>query len=121
MPSIGAPSRARASYRLFRAGSLRRLPLDRMTNEFSFSFAPEGWHYLRALLAEYERDRQVRLEETTFWRFFQHERVRSVRYLNDVLYLHDRDTGFSKKEHHDRFAARMPRRDFKRSSPLLVC
>jgi hypothetical protein len=89
VPSIGAPSCARASYRTFRAGSLRRLPLDRMTNEFGFSFAPQGWHYLRALLAEYERNPQVRLEETTFWRFFQHDRVRSVRYLNDVLYLHD--------------------------------
>jgi hypothetical protein len=81
--------RALASLQFFRSGSLKRLPVDLITNEFAFSFGAKGWHYLRALVAEYDRDRDIRLEDTTFWRFFQHERVRSVRYLNDVLFLHD--------------------------------
>lgn len=81
--------RARKGLPLLRSGTLRRLPLELITNEFGFSFAPTGWHYLRALVAEYDRDPAIRLEESTFWRFFQHERVRSVRFLNDLLYLHD--------------------------------
>jgi hypothetical protein len=60
-------------------------------DEYAFSLAPDGWHYFRALLAEYERNPDVRLEDTTFFRFFQDERVSSVRYLNDVLFLHDAD------------------------------
>jgi hypothetical protein len=91
VPTVRAIGRARASFRFFRSGTLKRLPLDLITNEFAFSFTAAGWHYLRALIAEYDRDPGVRLEDTTFWRFFQHERVRSVRYLNDVLYLHDAD------------------------------
>jgi hypothetical protein len=71
------------------AAPLKRLPVDLITNEFAFAFGAHGWHYLRALVAEYEGNPEIRLEETTFWRFFQHERVRSVRYLNDVLYLHE--------------------------------
>jgi hypothetical protein len=71
------------------SGRLRRIPFELITNEFGFSFAPDGWNYLRALVAEYDRDPHIRLEESTFWRFFQHERVRSVRYLNDLLFLHD--------------------------------
>jgi hypothetical protein len=89
MPAVRALGRVRASLRFFRSGSLKRLPLDLITNEFAFSFGAGGWHYLRALVAEYDRDNDIRLEDTTFWRFFQHERVRSVRYLNDVLFLHD--------------------------------
>jgi hypothetical protein len=81
--------RRRAGLPLLRAGTLRRLPFELITNEFGFSFAPGGWHYLRALVADYDRDPAIRLEESTFWRFFQHERVRSVRFLNDLLFLHD--------------------------------
>jgi hypothetical protein len=57
-------------------------------DEYAFSLAPEGWHYFRALLADYDRNPAVCMEETTFYRFFQNERVRSVRYLNDLLFLH---------------------------------
>jgi hypothetical protein len=93
--TVRALGHARASLRFLRSGSLKRLPVDLITNEFAFSFAAEGWHYLRALVAEYDRDSDIRLEDTIFWRFFQDERVRSVHYLNDVLYLHDpaRQTG----------------------------
>ena len=31
----------------------------------------------------------MELEETTFYRFFRDERIRRVRYLNDLLFLHD--------------------------------
>ena len=71
------------------AGRLKRIPLGWITNEFAFSFAPEGWNYFRALVAEYETSPEVALEESTFFRFFQDERVKSVRYLNDVLFFHD--------------------------------
>jgi len=73
------------------AGRLKRIPMKWITNEFAFSFAPEGWNYFRALVAEYDRDDNLALENSTFFRFFQHEQVKSMRYLNDVLFLHDPD------------------------------
>jgi hypothetical protein len=85
----------RAQY--LRSGTLRRIPLKWITNEFAFSFADDGWNYFRALVAEYDRKPQLRLDDSTFCRFFQDERVKSVRYLNDLLFLHQpekRDCGF---------------------------
>src|SRR4029078_2260172 len=71
------------------SGRLRRIPLEWTTNEFAFSFASHGWNYFRALVAEHEKNPKVCLGDSTFWRFFQHESIRSVRYLNDILFLHD--------------------------------
>jgi hypothetical protein len=73
------------------SGRLKRLPMRCITNEFAFSFAPDGWNYFRALVAEYEKNPEIQLENSTFFRFFQDERIKSVRYLNDVLFLHDPD------------------------------
>jgi hypothetical protein len=83
--------------RYIRSGMLRRVPVHWITNEFAFSFATEGWNYFRAAVAEYERHPELELEDSIFYRFFQHERVRAVRYLNDLLFLHRpelRDCGF---------------------------
>ena len=77
------------SVRYVSAGTLKRLPFESITNEFAFSFAAGGWNYFRSLVAEYEKDPNIDLDKTTFFRFFQHERVKSVRYLNDLLFLHD--------------------------------
>ena len=70
-------------------GRLKRIPLKYITNEFAFSFAPDGWNYFRSLVAQYERDPNIGLENSTFFKFFQHERIKSVRFLNDLLFLHD--------------------------------
>jgi hypothetical protein len=75
--------------RYLSTGTLKRIPIEWITNEFAFSFAPQGWNYFRAIVAEYEKDPNIDLERSTFFRFFQDERVKSVRYLNDVLFLHD--------------------------------
>jgi hypothetical protein len=74
---------------LMLAGRLRRIPMELVMDEYAFSLAPDGWHYLRALVAEYDRYPGIRLEDSTFFRFFQDERIRGVRYLNDVLFLHE--------------------------------
>jgi hypothetical protein len=82
--------------RYLSTGTLKRIPIEFVTNEFAFAFSAEGWNYFRAIVAEYEKDR-VDLERSTFFRFFQHEQVKSVRYLNDLLFLHDaekRNRGF---------------------------
>jgi hypothetical protein len=73
------------------AGTLKRIPIDLVTNEFAFSFAPEGWNYFRSIVAEYEKNPGVDPESSTFFRFFLDDRVQSVRYLNDLLFLHDPD------------------------------
>jgi hypothetical protein len=83
--------------RYLSSGTLKRIPIELITNEFAFAFSAEGWNYFRAILAEYEMDPDIDLERTTFFRFFQHEQVKSVRYLNDLLFLHDakkRNRGF---------------------------
>ena len=83
--------------RYVRSGTLRRVPVKWITNEFAFSFAPEGWNYFRALVAEHAIQPQLCLEDSIFYRFFQHEHVKGVRYLNDLLFLHhpgSRDSGF---------------------------
>jgi hypothetical protein len=83
--------------RYLASGTLKRVPMRLITNEFAFSFAPEGWNYFRALVAEREGRPQLRLEDSVFYGFFQHECVKSVRYLNDLLFLHQperSDSGF---------------------------
>ena len=83
--------------RYLSTGTLKRIPIEFITNEFAFAFSAEGWNYFRSLVAEYEKDPHVDLERSTFFRFFQHEQVKSVRYLNDLLFLHDaekRNRGF---------------------------
>ena len=71
------------------SGKLKRIPMKYITNEFAFSFADDGWNYFRALVAEYERNPQLSFKNSSFCRFFEDDRVRSVRHLNDVLFLHD--------------------------------
>jgi len=73
------------------AGNLKRIPMSLIMDEYAFSLAPNGWNYFRALVAEYEKEPGIPLNETSFFRFFQHPRIRSVRYLNDLLFLHQPD------------------------------
>jgi len=80
---------ALSACRAFSAGRVKRLPIESITNEFAFSFAREGWNYFRAAVAEYTHDPDIAVEESAFCRFFQDERIRSVRYLNDLLFFHD--------------------------------
>ena len=68
--------------------ALLRLPSHLISDEYGFSLAPDGWHYLRCLLAEYEQNPDVDPTETTYFRFFCHERLHAVRFLEDVLFLH---------------------------------
>jgi hypothetical protein len=75
--------------RYLSTGTLKRIPMDLVTNEFAFSFAPDGWNYFRAIVAEYDNDPAIELADSVFFRFFHDERIRSVRYLNDLLFLHD--------------------------------
>lgn len=79
------------------SGKLIRVPVELLTSEYAFSLAPEGWNYFRALVAEYQQRPGVSMKDTTFFRFFQHKRIRSVRYLNDLLFLNDSANGSRKK------------------------
>ena len=65
------------------------IPTNLITNEYAFSFGDSGWHYFRDILAVYEQNPKMTMCDSTFFHFFQHERIRSVRYLNDLLFLHD--------------------------------
>jgi hypothetical protein len=65
------------------------MPTRLIVDEHAFSLAPDGWHYYRALVAEHEKRPEIDLQGSLFFRFFQDERVRSVRYLDDLLFFHD--------------------------------
>jgi hypothetical protein len=85
-------SRARGAVRRARylaSGRLRRFPMESITNEFAFSLGDRGWNYIRALVAEYDRNPDLQLEKSTFFRFFHHQQVQSVRSLNDLLFMHN--------------------------------
>ena len=78
------------------AETLVRIPMRLIADEYGFSLATSGWHYLRSLLAEYDHNPQVDPTETTFFRFFRHKELSSVRFLDDILFLHqpeERDDG----------------------------
>lgn len=79
------------SLKLASTGKLTKMPMRLITDEFAFSLAPEGWNYYYALLTEYARNADVTLETTSFFRFFMDSRVRAVRHLNDLLFLHNPD------------------------------
>ncbi|NJM75679.1 MAG: hypothetical protein HC852_07730 [Acaryochloridaceae cyanobacterium RU_4_10] len=70
-------------------GRLVKIPTRLISDEYGFSLAPEGWHYFRSLAAEFEHNPEIRLEDTIFFKFFQHEKIKSVRYVNDLLFLHN--------------------------------
>ena len=86
-------------FRLALAGKVKRIPVDLFTCEYAFSLAPDGWHYFRSLITEYENDPSITLKNTTFYQFFQHKQIRSIRYLNDLLFLHDPEKRSRKDEY----------------------
>ncbi|MCZ6672446.1 MAG: hypothetical protein O7C75_05835 [Verrucomicrobia bacterium] len=73
--------------------------MDSIKDEFAFSFGPEGWNCYCALLkecAQYPAENV--LEQSLFWRFYVHDKIRSVRTLNDLLFLHDAERRSSSAE-----------------------
>ena len=70
-------------------GQLINISLSLITDEFAFSLDADGWNYYVALLADYGKTPKVPLEATIFFRFFQHEQINSIHYLEDVLFFHE--------------------------------
>lgn len=96
----GMPPRLLSGLRLMLDGKLIKTPMKLITDEFAFSLDADGWNYYCALLAEYQQNPNVLLEATTFFRFFQHPRINSIRCLEDALFFHEpeklsRRSGFS--------------------------
>ena len=87
---------AKSNLKLGLKGRLMWLPVEIITNEFGFSYGPDGWNYFRALVAEYDQNPEIRLEDSTFYRFFQTDDIKAARYFNDVLFLHDQRKWSSK-------------------------
>lgn len=64
------------------------LPLAQITDEFGFSLQPGGWNFYCSLLTDYDRCPGRPLEDTVFFRFFTHHRLKGIRSLNELLFLH---------------------------------
>jgi hypothetical protein len=82
--TLGLIKRLKLAYN----GKLVKIPIRLISDDYGFSLAPEGWHYFRSLIVEYEKNPNISLDETIFFQFFQHEKIRSLRYVNDLLFLH---------------------------------
>jgi len=67
------------------------IPTNIITDQFAFSFSDSGWHFFREIIAAYENNPEIGLHESAFFQFFKLQRIQSVRYLNDLLFLHDHD------------------------------
>jgi hypothetical protein len=93
-----APLRLLSMARQTLHGRLIKIPLELITDEFAFSLGPQGWNYYMALLADYGENPNMPLEATTFFRFFRHARINSIRYLEDVLFFHEPERRRAKHE-----------------------
>jgi hypothetical protein len=71
-----------------RGENLIQVPVSSIVDDYGFSLAKDGWHYFRSLVSEYEQDPAIALQDTIFFKFFQHLELHAVRYLDDVLFLH---------------------------------
>lgn len=69
-------------------GRLIRIPIREVTDEFAFSLGPDGWNYSAALIREYYDRPGVAMDQTQFYRFFQDPRINALRFLDDILFLH---------------------------------
>lgn len=69
-------------------GQLISFPMAQITDEFAFSLASEGWNFYSSVLSEYDQNPHISWDETTLFRFFNSESIKSVRSLNDLLFLH---------------------------------
>ena len=86
---VGVPRRLLRGTRLRLTHRFVKLPIHQVRNEYAFGFADAGWHYFREILAARGVDAETPAEESGFFAFFQHPRTRAVRYLNDLLFMHD--------------------------------
>jgi hypothetical protein len=82
--SLGLINRLKLSYN----GRLIDIPTRLISDEYGFSLSSDGWNYFRSLVAEFEKEPEIKLDDTVFFRFFRHEKIRSLRYVNDLLFLH---------------------------------
>lgn len=70
-------------------GKLIDIPTSRITSEYAFSLAPDGWNYIHSLVADCATTPDIDLDQTTFYHFFQDDQIRAVCDLNQILFLHD--------------------------------
>jgi hypothetical protein len=60
-----------------------------LSDEFAFSFDPQGWNYNCSIIADYKKEPTIKLEQTEFFRFFNNDTIRSIKYLNELLYYNN--------------------------------
>jgi len=78
---------------------LIQIPIDIITDEFAFSLEPQGWNFYCSLMEDYERNPKINIESTQFFKFFQHERIKSSTYLNDLLFFNRTDKKLKNNEY----------------------
>jgi len=68
---------------------VEKIKLDLIVNEYAFSFGNNGWNYFSSIIRDYENGKGENVKEYDFYKFFNHPKIKKIRYLNDILFLHD--------------------------------
>jgi len=68
---------------------VKKIELDLIVNEYAFGFGSKGWNYFSSIIQEYEDGKGENIEDYTFYKFFNHPRIKKIKYLNDILFLYD--------------------------------
>lgn len=80
-------------------GRFIELPFSKITDEFGFSLAPNGWNFFCSLLEDYDRNPNVSWDETTLAAFFKSQEINSAKSLNDILFFHDSQKNAQQEYH----------------------
>ena len=70
-------------------GKLTNVPLSIMSDEFGFALDSSGWNFYNDLLSERFHNPDIPLKNTRFFHFFNHPKINSIQYFDELLFLHD--------------------------------
>jgi len=68
---------------------VKNIGLDIVSNEYAFSCSAHGWNYLASIIDDYESGKGDLIHEYKIYKFFNHPEIKRIKYLNDILFLHD--------------------------------
>ena len=68
--------------------SIKRIPIELISDWHGYRFNDNGWHYLRDLVAEILINPEIRLQQTNYWKFFKHPRILDTKHFDDQLFFH---------------------------------
>jgi len=72
-------------------GKVIEMPMDKITNEYAFSYSKNGWNYLVQIIKEYEECPGIRFENSSYYKLFLKLKYENIETFTDILFLHDKN------------------------------